>query len=130
MTIDIEFGKITKFSDVEWDIEKQNDGANPMYTIFPGLPIRSFATFAYYNFLDRNKEVEKLHNICKPKYPDTNDSELKQIDTDFIKLVEKIPFPEGTTDKIKCDIDRIKWLKFWTKLCYETFGKDAYIRIY
>lgn len=135
MTVDVIFGKLVDTEDGKWaewpgkewgdESARENDGTDRLYTIFPGYPHRPFSTYGYYEFLRRIPVAQIIHDLCKPLYPDTNDTEWHKVDQTLIDLIDRLPETDGGIDT-----DRAKWYKYWSRRAVEEFGDDAAILIY
>jgi len=140
MTVDVFFGKLVQevddsedctYSWCEWPGKDsqdkstwEDDGTNFQYTIFPGYPYRPFSTHGYYAFVNREPIARAIHELCKPLYPNSNDTEWRTVDQTLLDLIDQLPEADGGIDT-----DRAKWYKYWSKRAVEEFGDEAVILI-
>jgi hypothetical protein len=130
MTVDVNFGVLDyeidygeKYYFVHWDRSDdkiENDGTSEKYTVFSGKPIRCFSSSGFYELIDSNEQFKKFYMKCKPNYPESNDFEFIHITDDLI--YEITSFEEKGSN---CDIDRIKWFKYWARRAREEYGDKA-----
>lgn len=129
MTVDIRFGTL-QWEDGDYECTwggnedpLENDGTSSEYTIFSGMPLRSFSNRGYWEWTRSSAEVNALHHAMKPVYPNSNDSEWVKV-IDVIHLIERLPIQSG------CDADRVAWFKYWARRAINEFGNAAVICIW
>jgi len=121
MTLDITIGKISKDGkSVEECPKADHDITSPSLSHWPRESYRSGSTGFWDFWLHKNDVLNTVYMELR-KHPYTNDWDVVKLApvADKIALVKESEFSEPD------DIDRLRWLQYWTKKAVELYGEEA-----